>query len=248
MLSQPFDIKISGKKFRDLKDISERDSKILFSQFLTILRTNAISDKSNAFDKIINLFIAKVFDELGKDKRFEIRTKDENVISFEGLKFQFLEGVDTYESFMKRLHDLYKEGMKEYLQKEIIDYSDPEILNLLNSKKSQKILEMIDDLRLKKDNTFAFIEVFDNKTFKDNCLIVKEVVGLLANFKFRYADKSKSLGEFFEDLLNTSLKQEAGQFFTPSPLIEFMINSLPIKDIVKQNIQQNKNEILPFFY
>ncbi|CAJ0842966.1 13690_t:CDS:2 [Entrophospora sp. SA101] len=198
----------SGKKFRDLKDISEKDSKILFNQFLTILRINAISDKSNAFDKIINLFIAKVFDELGEDKQFEIRTKEEDIINFEGLKFQFLD-IDTDESFMKRLYDLYKEGMREYLQKEIIDYSDYEILTLLNSKKSRKILEMVDDLRLKKDNTFAFIEVFDNKTFKDNCLIVKEIVNLLASFKFRYADKSKSLGEFFEDLLNTSLKQEA---------------------------------------
>src|SRR5207248_4751858 len=115
----------------------------------------------------------------------------------------------------------YKEGMREYLKKEIVDYSDYEILILLNSKKNQKILEMIDDLRLKKDNTFAFIEVFDNKTFEDNYLIVKEIVNLLASFKFRYAVKSKSLGEFFEDLLNTSLKQEAGQFFTPYPLVDF---------------------------
>jgi len=106
---------------------------------------------------------------------------------------------------------------------------------------------MIDDLRLKKDNTFAFIEIFDNKSFKDNCLIVKEIVNLLASFKFRYSVKSKSLGEFFEELLNTSLKQEAGQFFTPYPLVDFMINSLPIKDIIEQNIQQNKNQILPFF-
>ncbi|CAI2192171.1 14138_t:CDS:2 [Funneliformis geosporum] len=182
-----------------------------------------------------------------EDKQFNIRTREENIIKFEGLKFQFLEDIDTYESFMKRLYDLYKEGIKEYLQKEIVDYSDYEVLTLLNSKKDQKILEMIDDLRLKKDNTFAFLEVFDNKTFKDNCLIVKEIVSLLANFKFRYSDKSKSLGEFFEDLLNTSLKQEAGQFFTPPPLIDFMICSLPIKEIIKQNIQQNKNELLPLF-
>ncbi|RHZ36790.1 HsdM family class I SAM-dependent methyltransferase [endosymbiont GvMRE of Glomus versiforme] len=244
---KPFDIRIDEKKYKDLKEITVKDSKILFNQFLTILRINAISDKSNAFDKIINLFIAKVFDELGEDKEFSIKSKNDIIVKFEGLKFQHLEGVDTDESFMKRLYDLYKEGMQEYLKKEIIDYSDPEIEITLNSKKSQKILKMIDNLRLKKDNTFAFIEVFDDKTFEENCLIVKEVVGLFANFKFRYNTKSKSLGEFFEDLLNTSLKQEAGQFFTPYPIVDFMINSLPISNIIKKNIQQNKNEILPFF-
>jgi len=219
----------------------------LFNQFLTILRINTISDKSNAFDKVINLFIAKVFDELGENKKFEIKGKDGIVVAFEGLKFQFLEGIDTPESFIKRLYDLYKEGMKEHLKKEIIDYSDTQVDSILNSKKNPKIIEMIDNLRLKKDNTFAFIEVFDEETFQENCLIVKEIVSLLANFRFKYNDKSKSLGEFFEDLLNTSLKQEAGQFFTPYPLVDFMIKSLPISAVIQQNTKENKADILPYF-
>jgi len=79
--------------------------------------------------------------------------KDGNIINFEGLKFRFLQDIDTYESFMKRLYDLYKEGMREYLKKEIIDYSDHEVLTLLNSKKNQKIKKSKNQ-KIKKSKNF----------------------------------------------------------------------------------------------
>jgi len=153
---------------------------------------------------------------------------------------------------MKRISDLYKEGMKEFLGKEVTDYSEDQVKKVLffqkkNSKLSHDILKIIEDLRLKKSNTFAFIEVFNEKTFKENSLIVKEVVNLLSKFKFRYNYKRKSLGDFFERLLSTSLKQEAGQFFTPLPIVDFMINCLPLKEKLEENIQNNKREIIPTF-
>jgi len=105
---------------------------------------------------------------------------------------------------------------------------------------------MVDNLRLKKSNTFAFIEVFDEKSFIKNYEIVRAIVDLLADFKFRYNEKSSYLGDFFEELLNTSFKQEFGQFFTPYPLVDFMICSLPLKEKVEENIQKRK-EVLPYF-
>ena len=71
-----FNIKTSIKKYDNLKNIEDDDKKILFLQFKEILRINAISDKSNAFNKMINLFLAKIADELTADTNYKI--KDEN--------------------------------------------------------------------------------------------------------------------------------------------------------------------------
>ena len=90
-----------------------------------------------------------------------------------------------------------------------------------------KLLEIFDNLRLKKNNNFAFIDVYDDDTFYQNYEVVKSVVELLENYKFKYETKHQFLGDFFEELLNTSLKQEAGQFFTPYPIVDFMVESLP---------------------
>lgn len=46
-------------------------------------------------------------------------------------------------------------------------------------------------------------------------------------------------------LLNTSIKQESGQFFTPVPISRFMISSLPLKKVIDDNVELNRDEILP---
>ena len=51
---------------------------------------------------------------------------------------------------------------------------------------------------------------------------------------------------FFEKLLNTGFKQESGQFFTPVPLTRFIINSLPIKEIIQQKLDDEDPDFLPF--
>ena len=53
------------------------------------------------------------------------------------------------------------------------------------------------------------------------------------------------MGNFFEQLLNTSIKQESGQFFTPVPIARFMISSLPLEEVIDKNLKENAREILP---
>ncbi|VEU78141.1 N-6 DNA methylase [Mycoplasmopsis columbinasalis] len=236
-----FDIKFTPVVYKQLKKIDNDSVKTIFNQFLTILRQNSVSDKSNAFDKMINIFVAKVYDELKEDTSFEV-----NGQKVTGVKFQFIQGLDDNISFIKRLNDLYKLGMSVYMKKDIIDYSDSEIYELLkNSKSSFFIKQMIDNLRLKKNSAFAFIEVFDDKTFEENAQILKELVLLLQNYRFKYNNKHQFLGDFFEELLNTSWKQEAGQFFTPMPIVDFMIHSLPIANKIRENIENKNDEIVP---
>ncbi|MCU9935173.1 hypothetical protein [Mycoplasmopsis cynos] len=195
-----FDLKFKSLKYSDLNKIDHKSVKIIFNQFLSILRQNSVSDKSNAFDKMINLFIAKVYDELNEDTTFKVNNQTIN-----GIRFQYIMGVDDDLSFLKRLNDLYKQGMNIYMKKDIIDYTDDEINELLNwNKNTDKLRKIIDDLRLKKNNAFSFIEVFDDKTFKENNNILKELVLLLQSYKFKYNNKHQFLGDFFEELLNTS--------------------------------------------
>ena len=242
---EQFNFKKSCLKYNLLREIRERDTKILFNQFATILRLNSISDKPTAFIRIINLFLSKLADEIAEDQQFLITNIEGENISCDGMRFQYIEG-ESAESFMKRLNDLYKEGMKRYLNRDVIDYSDTEIERILESNPHKKdLLDMFDNLRLKKDVNFSFIEVYDNKTFLENFEVVKDVVSLLEKYKFKYETKHQFLGDFFEELLNTSLKQSEGQFFTPYPLVDFMVKSLNIEDNINNNLNAKLPDIIP---
>jgi type I restriction enzyme M protein len=200
-----------------------------------------VSDKPNAFNKIFALFLCKVYDE---------KTTKEN----EELKFQWLEGKDTNISFQLRLTDLYKAGMKEFLDKEVTDFSDEqfesEYVSLFagNDELKRKFKEnVIHKLRLEKNNEFAIKEVYDEKSFTENAKSVKEVVELLQGFRIRYNKRQQYLSDFFELLLTTGLKQESGQFFTPVPVAQFIIKSLPIDRLVNEKIEKGeRNNLLPY--
>lgn len=242
--NQPFNIQKYVLQYGDLRVIESADTKILFKQFLTILRLNSISDKPTAFMKMINLFLAKLSDEFNQDDDFESYDKNGNTFSHWGLRFQYIDD-ETPESFLKRLNELYKTGMKKYLNKDVIDYTDAELKPLISKGNSNVLMRILDNLRLKKNNSFSFIEVYDDTTFLENYVVVKEIVKLLQNFKFKYDTKHQFLGDFFEKLLNTSLKQEEGQFFTPYPLVDYMVNSLDIENRITRNLQKRNLDFVP---
>ncbi|MDR1780896.1 MAG: N-6 DNA methylase [Tannerella sp.] len=239
-----FSINKLPKTYENLKKINEKDTKTLFNQFLTILRLNSISDKPTAFMKMINLFLTKLADEITENKDFTVKDKHGNLFSLNGMKFQYIDG-ETPESFMKRLNELYKEGMLRYLKKEVIDYSDAEIERLINGNRNDQLMKAFDDLRLKKNINFSFIEIYDENTFLENYGVVKDIVRLLENYKLKYETKHQFLGDFFEELLNTSLKQEAGQFFTPYPIVDFMINSLDFERRITKELQNGSRDFVP---
>ena len=234
--ANPYDIKHRALTYGMLKDLKEADSGKIFNQIMEILRHNVVSDKPNAFNKLLNLFVCKIIDE---NKNFD----DE-------LSFQWLE-TDTDETLQMRLNDLYKEGMWRFLNISVIDYSESEVNNALKGVQAddnfkQAIKNMFIETRLKKSPNFAFKEVLDQKSFEANAQIVREIIDLLQGYRFRYRQKHQFLGDFFELLLNTSMKQESGQFFTPVPITRFIISSLPIKEFVENKMASNDNDVLPF--
>ena len=229
----PYNINCKALLRGDLDNITDEDSSRIFNQFLEILRHNAISDKPNAFNKILNLFICKIIDE---DRNYD-----------EEVKFQWKDN-STYISMLSDLEDLYKEGMDKFLDITVTDYSDMYIdskLAILDNEVKIELKKMFQELRLQKNAEFAFKEVYNEESFNDNAKVVKSVVQLLQGYQFRYGHKQQFLGNFFELLLNTSIKQEVGQYFTPVPIAKFMISCIPIRDIIDNKIKLNNKTILP---
>lgn len=238
---KPYSFESKALTLNELEDIKPQDSSFIFNRFLEILRHNVVSDKPNAFNKIFTLFLCKIYDE-------KVNEGTDNELGF-----QWIEGIDDDISFQLRLTDLYKEGMWEFLDKKVTDFSDKDFdskyapLFSGDSKLTEELRTEISRLRLEKNNEFAIKEVYDEKSFKENAKVVKQVVELLQKYKIRYAKKQQYLSDFFEMLLTTGLKQESGQFFTPVPIAQFIIKSLPINTIVEAKLKDGKkDELLPY--
>jgi len=204
---------------KDLVPLTEADSGTIFHGFLSILRKHSVSDKPNAFNKIFNLFLAKIYDE-------KKRETDE-------LDFQWKEREDDPVNFQVRLIDLHKKGLYEFLRKEITGISDDDF-----EYKTQEELYKKKKEKLKFNKIFDIKDVIDDESFDDNFRVLKEVVQLLEKYQIRYPRKQQHLRDFFERLLTTGLKQEAGQFFTPPPITKFIVRSLPVKEMIEAEANQ----------
>lgn len=224
----PYGIQAKALLKKDLKIITPEDGKNIYNQFLEILRHNVVSDKPNAFNKIFNLFVCKVFDE-------------DNTKENEELSFQWREATDNYEIFIDRLNQLFQSGMKDYLNK-IIFYIK---LDDIKQKNEKELRESLMQAMIYKNQEFSFVDIFDERDFKRNTSIVKEVVELLQGYQFRYTEKHQFLGDFFENLLNTGFKQEVGQFFTPRILTRFIVQSIPINKMIKEKILSGNKDFIP---
>lgn len=218
----------------ELLPLTKESATTIFHQFLEILRHNAVSDKPNAFNKMLNLFVCKIMDE---DKQPD-----------ELLSFQWDEHTN-YRMMMSNLEELYKQGMNQFLGIDVTDYSQNDLnsaLVKLDEKEKQVVINMVQNLRLQKGSEFAFTEVYNEESFISNAKIVREIVEILQKWQFRYGHKQQFLGDFFEQLLATSIKQESGQFFTPLPIARFIVSSLPLKELTYAKAHDNNvKEILP---
>ncbi|MBQ6616229.1 MAG: N-6 DNA methylase [Thermoguttaceae bacterium] len=223
--SVAYNINVKPLLKKDLKDFAPEDK--IVSRFEEILRHNNVSDKENAFNRLIALFICKVVDE---------STKGEN----DEVEFQYKQGTDTYESLQDRLQRLHKEGMEKFMREEIYyvpsDYPEWLFANYTGSKRKKAIEDLQNTIRILKfysNNDFAFKDVHNEKLFYQNGKILVEMVQLFEKYRIVYPSKHQFLGDLFEQLLNKGFKQNEGQFFTPMPITRFIWDSLPVEKIVR---------------
>ena len=227
-----YDIGVLPLKKKNLADFT-RDAKIV-NQFEEILRHNNVSDKENAFNRLIALFIAKLYDEKKKTDDTEV-------------DFQYKSGTDTYQTMQDRLQRLHHDGMKEFMKEEIFYVSDDYVKNVLktslgeNREQLEKELnDTITKLKFYTNNDFAFKDVHNKTLFYQNGKILVEMVELFQNYKIVDSKNLQLLGDMFEQLLNKGFKQNEGQFFTPVPITSFIWKCLPLEKII---FDGEKNEI-----
>ncbi|EAH9823878.1 restriction endonuclease [Campylobacter jejuni] len=208
--------------FDNLKELKEEGK---YHEFAKILRKYNISGKENAFDKLVNIFLCKIFDE----------TFNKN-----NLKFGYF-GVmaDTYANMQDRLMWLYKEAMKEFLGEKITFVSNEDIEKDFKQLKIKTLKEVmqnyIKELKFYSNNDFAFLEVHNKELFLKNALVLKEIVELFANYKLTQNSTNQFLGNLFELFLQKGMKQDEGQFFTPIQICEFIMYSLPLQEMLSKS-------------
>ena len=222
----------------DLKDFAEKDGVV--NQFEEILRHNNVSDKENAFNRLVALFICKLVDEMQKSDKDEV-------------DFQYKVGTDTYETLQDRLQRLHKEGMKEFMREDIFYVPDSYAEDLLQQYTGQKRAKMIDELKktlryLKfyTNNDFTFKDVHNEELFYQNGKILVEVVQLFEKYRIIDSNDLQVLGDLFEQLLNKGFKQNEGQFFTPIPITRFIWDSLPLDNVISEDNEITYPKIIDY--
>ncbi len=225
--SQAYQIGVPPLRKKNLEDFKPEDK--IVNRFEEILRHNNVSDKENAFNRLVALFICKLVDETQKT--------DNDVV-----EFQYKTGTDTYESLQDRLQRLHKEGMEKFMGEEIFYVSDDYAENLFaqkfndNRRKAaiEDLKKTIRILKFYSNNDFAFKDVHNEELFFQNGKILVEVVQLFQKYRIVYPSKHQFLGDLFEQLLNKGFKQNEGQFFTPMPITRFIWDCLPMDKIVRK--------------
>lgn len=223
--SVAYQIGVRPLRKKNLRDFTPDDK--IVNRFEEILRHNNVSDKENAFNRLIALFICKLVDESTKGEDDEV-------------EFQYKQGTDTYETLQDRLQRLHRDGMEKFMREEIYyvaaDYPEWLFSTYTGSKRKKAIEDLQKTIRILKfysNNDFAFKDVHNEELFYQNGKILVEMVQLFEKYRIVYPSKHQFLGDLFEQLLNKGFKQNEGQFFTPMPITRFIWDSLPIDRMVK---------------
>lgn len=236
--SSAYDVKVLPLRKKDLKEFSPEDN--IVNRFEEILRHNNVSDKENAFNRLIALFICKLVDEY---------EKTENDI----VDFQYRQGSDTYESLQDRLQRLHQEGMQKFMKEEIFyipaDYPERLFRNYTSAKRKKAIEDLdrtIKILKFYSNNDFAFKDVHNEELFFQNGKVLIEVVQLFERYRIVYTKKHQFLGDLFEQLLNKGFKQNEGQFFTPTPITRFIWDCLPMQKIAGSEAESKYPRVIDY--
>ena len=211
----------------DLKNVGFEDTQKKYNEFATILRQHNVSGHENAFDKLVNIFLAKIVDEIQHPN---------------GLKFNW-RGIafDDYYQLQDRLQKLYKDGMRKFLNEEVTYIDNKQLIDAFKLFKNDpdatkdKVMEYFRKLKFYTNNDFSFIDVHNEELFKQNSEILLKIVKMFQDIKLKTEEQNQFLGDLFEGFLDDGIKQSEGQFFTPLPITRFIVSSLPLKEIFEKS-------------
>lgn len=211
----------------DLIIVDGQDIQRKYHQFAQTLRQYNVASHENAFDKLVNLFLVKIVDEVRNPKDLQFLWKGA--------------AYDDYYSFQDRLQKLYQIGMKDYLGEDVTYIDNASIENAFRMQKNDPdaikdtILEYFRQLKFYSNSDFAFLDVHNKQLFVQNAVILKAMVEMLQDMRLKTEQQNQFLGDLFEGFLDQGVKQNEGQFFTPTPITRFMVSSLPLEQIIRGN-------------
>lgn len=214
---------------KDLNTISSNDIQGKYHEFATILRQHNVSGRENAFDKLVNLFLCKIVDETNNPEELKFYWK--------GIAY------DDQFSLIDRLQKLYQDGMQRFLGEDVVYISADQIDTAFDFFKNDPdatkdtIKKYFKELKFFNNNDFGFIDVHNEKLFYQNTAILLKIVQMLQDIQLKTDSESASeenqfLGDMFEGFLDQGVKQSEGQFFTPMPIVKFILKSLPLESII----------------
>ena len=226
---QPYEIGKNKYTIADLEEVDNSEIQKKYHEFALILRQHNVSGRENAFDKLVNLFLAKVVDETNNPEDLHFYWKGT--------------AYDDDFQLQDRLQRLYRDGMMRFLKEEVTyienNQIDKAFRRFKNDPDSTKktIMEYFRALKFFSDNDFSFISVHNEKLFRQNAVVLRKMVKMLQDIRLKTneAHQNQFLGDLFEGFLNRGIKQSEGQFFTPMPIVRFIVSSLPLEHVIRDN-------------
>jgi type I restriction-modification system DNA methylase subunit/restriction endonuclease S subunit len=131
--------------------------------------------------------------------------------------------------------------MKKFLGEDVTYIEDAEIDKAFRRFKNdpdatrKTIKDYFRALKFFSDNDFSFISVHNKKLFQQNAIILRKVILMLQDIRLKNSDTHQFLGDLFEGFLTKGVKQSEGQFFTPMPIVRFIVTSLPLEQLIKDS-------------
>ncbi len=204
----------------DLKELSHAEIRPIYHEFATILRNHAITDFEHSFYILIDLFLCKITDE----------RKNPHDLQF------YYKGItrDTPKEYCSRLLKLYQEGKSDLFHVEVVNKDESDIKQIFEYTNRSVtnglyagIKELFEEIKFYNIKKFNFIDVENKEDFEKNFQILIKIAALIQDINLSNSETNHFFGDLFEGLLSKNVHQTEGQFFTPLPIVNFIINSLP---------------------
>lgn len=217
---EPYSIGKTKYTISDLKGLSHAEIRPIYHEFATILRNNAITDFEHSFYILIDLFLCKITDERNNP--------DDLQFYYKGIS------RDTPKEYCSRLLKLYKQGKKELFDVDVINKEEDDIKQIFDDTNRsltnglfKGIKALFEEIKFYNIKKFNFIDVENKEEFELNFQILIKITALIQDINLSNSETNHFFGDLFEGLLSKNVHQTEGQFFTPLPIVNFIIKSLP---------------------
>lgn len=217
---EPYSIGKLKYTIKDLKELSHAEIRPIYHEFATILRNHAITDFEHSFYILIDLFLCKITDE----------RNNPNDLQF------YYKGItrDTPKEYCARLLSLYQLGKKQLFDVDVVNKEESDILQIFEDTNRSVtnglfagIKELFEEIKFYNIKKFNFIDVENKEEFEMNFQILIKIAALIQDINLSNSETNHFFGDLFEGLLSKNVHQTEGQFFTPLPIVNFIIKSLP---------------------